>query len=76
MSSIKKVVPREDYRLEVLFDNGTTVILNLEGRLSTVRFGLLRDKDFFARVTTDGNFIRWEDTIEISISEVFQLAQK
>ncbi|HWP98083.1 MAG TPA: hypothetical protein VN426_14655 [Syntrophomonadaceae bacterium] len=76
MSPLKKVVPREDYRLEVPFDNGSTVILNLEGRLSTVRFGLLRDKNFFARVTTDGNYIKWEDKIEISVSEVFQLAQK
>lgn len=76
MSPIKKVVPREDYKLEVLLDNGSTVILNLESRLATVRFGLLRDKDFFARVATDGNFIRWEDKIEISVSELFQLAQK
>ncbi|MEN6348715.1 MAG: DUF2442 domain-containing protein [Syntrophomonas sp.] len=76
MSPIKRVVPREDYRLEVLLDNGSTIILNLESRLSTVRFGLLRDKEFFARVTADGNYIRWEDKIEISVSEVFQLIQK
>ncbi|MFX4263746.1 hypothetical protein ACOBQJ_16285 [Pelotomaculum propionicicum] len=76
MISIKRVVPRENYKLEVLLDNGSTVILNLESRLSTVRFGLLRDKDFFARVTTDGNYIRWEGKIEISVREVFQLAQK
>ncbi len=76
MSPIKMVIPREDYKVEVMLDNGSTIILNLESRLATVRFGLLSDKDFFARATTDGNYIRWEDKIEISISEVFQLAQK
>lgn len=76
MSPIKRVVPWEDYRLEVLLDNGSTIILNLKSRLSTVRFGLLRNKEFFNRVTTDGSYIRWEDKIEISISEVFQIAQK
>ena len=54
MSRIKSVVPKEDYRLEVLLDNGSSVILNLKSRLGTVRFGMLKDKDIFERVTTDG----------------------
>jgi hypothetical protein len=48
----------------------------MENRLHTLRFGLLSDKSFFSQVTTDGSFIRWGDKIEISIHEVFQLAQK
>ena len=76
MSRIKSVVPKEDYRLEVLLDNGSCVTLNLESRLQTVRFGMLSDKQFFKRVTTDGICIRWENKIEISLSEVFHLAQK
>ena len=76
MSRIKDVVPKDDYRLEVLLDNGSSVILNLESRLQTVRFGMLSDKQFFKRVTTDGICIRWENKIEISLSEVFHLAQK
>ncbi len=76
MSYIKKVIPREDYCLEVLLENGSSVILNLESRLTTVRFGMLSDKEFFYRVTTDGSYIRWDNRIEISVNEVFQLAQK
>ena len=76
MSHIKSVVPKEDYRPEVLLDNGSGVILNLKSRLGTVRFGRLADKDIFERVTTDGSYIRWDDIIEISVSEIFQLAQK
>jgi len=73
---IKEVIAKEDYRLEVLLENGSSVILNLESRLDTIRFGLLSDKKFFCCATTDGNFIRWGDIIEISINEVFLLAQK
>lgn len=76
MNLIKKVLPMQDYRLEVMLDNGSSITLNMAGRLSNVRFSLLADQDFFARVTTDGKYIRWEDKIEISVNEVFQLAQK
>ncbi len=76
MSDIKSVVPREDYRLEVLLENGSSIILNLANRLNTIRFGMLADTEFFQRASTDGNFVRWENTIEISVSELFQLAQK
>lgn len=76
MSRIANIVPREDYRLEVKLDNGSSVTLNLEGRLHTIRFGMLSDKDIFNQVTTDGNFIRWNEQAEISLNELFQLAQK
>ena len=76
MSRIKDVVPKDDYRLEVHLDNGSSVMLNLESRLQTVRFGMLSDKQFFKRATTDGICIRWDNKIEISLSEVFHLAQK
>ena len=76
MSEIKSVIPREDYRLEVLLENGSSIILNLANRLNTVRFGLLADTEYFQRVSTDGSFVRWDNQIEISASEIFQLAQK
>ncbi len=76
MSRIKSVVSKGDYRLEVLLDNGSSITLNLASRLGTVRFGMLADKAFFNSVTTDGSCIRWGNKIEISVSEVFQLAQK
>ena len=76
MTRIKSVTAQDHYRLEVLLANGSSVILDLAGRLNTVRFGLLADKEFFRRATTDGDFVRWDNKIEISASEVFQLAQK
>ena len=76
MSKITSLVPREDYRLEVQLDNGSSVTLNLESRLQTLRFGQLTDKELFRRAATDGSYIRWDDKVEISVNELFQLAQK
>ncbi|PKM76506.1 MAG: hypothetical protein CVU90_12425 [Firmicutes bacterium HGW-Firmicutes-15] len=76
MSAITSVIPREDYRLEVLMENGSSVILNLADRLNTVRFGMLADQEYFQRVITDGTVVRWGNLLEISASEIFQLAQK
>lgn len=76
MSKITGLIPLEDYRLEVRLDNGSSVTLNLESRLETIRFGQLADKELFKRAVTDGSFIRWDSKVEISINELFQLAQK
>ncbi|MGE4485805.1 MAG: DUF2442 domain-containing protein [Oscillospiraceae bacterium] len=76
MSKITGLVPQEDYRLEVRLDNGSSVTLNLESRLQTIRFGMLADKELFKRAVTDGSYIRWDGKVEISINELFQLAQK
>ncbi len=76
MVQIKNVMPKENYLLEVQLENGSRVILDFSSRLHTVRFGMLADKDFFQRAVTDGDVVRWDNSIEISASEVFQLAQK
>ena len=76
MVQIKKVIPKDEYRLEIQLENGSAVVLDFSRRLHTVRFGMLADKVFFKAAITDGDFIRWKNRIEISVSEVFQLAQR
>ena len=76
MSRITGLVPQEDYRIEVLLANGSSVTLNLESRLQTLRFGMLADRELFRQATTDGSYIRWNGKVEISVNELFQLAQK
>ncbi len=76
MTYIKEVTPKEDYQLEVKLDNGISFVLNLKPKLNTIRFGLLRDKAFFSRAETDGKIINWDDKVEISASEVFELIKK
>ena len=76
MIQIKSIKPKDDYRLEVQFENGNSVTLDFTSRLNTVRFGLLADKEFFLNAVTDGTLIQWENKIELSAEEVFQLARR
>ena len=76
MTRIQKVETLDDYQLHVFFDNGNHVILNMKSKINTVRFSLLSDPEYFKEVTTDGHFIKWHNQVEISVSEIFQLAQK
>lgn len=75
MGIIVGIEPRENWCLEIRLDTGSVILLNLATRLNTVRFGKLADGDFFRTATTDGSFIRWGKSIEISLHEVFQLAE-
>lgn len=76
LSRIQGTAIKDDYKLEVLLDNGSSITLSFKSRLGTVCFGLLADKKFFAKAAVDGNFVRLENKVEISFSELFQLAQK
>lgn len=76
MPSIVTIQPLDRYLIEVRFDNGSTIILNMAGKLHTARFRQLRDKKLFESATTDGGSIRWNDLIEISTTEIFEIAKK
>lgn len=76
MNHIKKVTPRCDYCLEVAFDNGGSVILDLKSKLKTIRFGMLAEKGFFESVSTDGKCISWGGKVDLSIWEIFHLVQR
>jgi 3-hydroxymyristoyl/3-hydroxydecanoyl-(acyl carrier protein) dehydratase len=76
MTKIKKVIPKDNYQLEVQLENGSCILLDFSNKIQTIRFGMLADKTFFQQPVTDGDYIRWENKIEISISEVFELIQR
>jgi len=76
MSRIVSVTPKDNYCLEIVLDNGNSVMTGFKSRLHTVRFSILSDKEYFSTVTTDGSFVRWNYKIEISVNEIFELAQK
>lgn len=76
VSQIINVVPKEDYCLDIILDNGSSIHLSLKSRLETIRFGILADAELFKKATTNGICINWDGKVEISLSEAFQLAQK
>lgn len=75
MLSILSVEPLEGYLLRIGFDNGNTLILNMENKVKTIRFRQLKDSGLFHRANTDGRCIHWNELIEISVAEAFEIAQ-
>ncbi len=76
MVEIKAIKIKEDYQLEIQLSNGGSIMLNLKPKLETIRFGLLKDKAFFKHAETDGTVIRWDNKVELSIGEIFELIRK
>ncbi|MPM61824.1 hypothetical protein SDC9_108687 [bioreactor metagenome] len=75
MPYIKSIQPKADYTLKILFENGHTVILDMNQKIETTRFRQLLDQTLFLGATTDGSSIRWSDLIEISAEEIFEIAK-
>lgn len=75
MPIIISVQPLRNFMIQVGFDNGTIVTLNMEHKLNTIRFQQLRDRELFCSAGTDGYSIKWNEFIEISITEIFEIAQ-
>lgn len=77
MTMIKSVAPCGDYRLLIELENGHAIILDMECKLGTVRFGMLENKDVFKRVYTDGYSIYWKKgLIRLNLSEIIQMLQR
>ena len=76
MNRIKKVLPLEKYLLEVTLEDESKFVLDFANKLSTIRYGMLVDEDFFKKAMTDGCYIRWDNLIEISLTEATQMAQR
>lgn len=75
MPTITSIQPLSNYVIKVRFDNGTTLTLDMKRKLKTMRFQQLKDKKLFCSAVTDGNCIRWNEFIEISVTEIFEIAQ-
>ncbi|NTV89571.1 MAG: DUF2442 domain-containing protein [Clostridiales bacterium] len=75
MPGILSVTPLEGYCMQVDFNNGDSLILDLSNKLATIRFEPLSDKRLFKAAITDGKSIVWNDMIEISTTELFNMAK-
>lgn len=76
MPKIKAVEPMDGYRLEIGFNNGNTVILDLTDKVQTTRFRQLLETKFFRQIKTDGDRVYWNELTEMSVTELFELAQQ
>ena len=76
MPQITGLKPVDGYRIEIGFNNGNIIILDLKDKVQTTRFRELMDTDLFQKIKTDGNRIYWGEMTEISVTEIFELAQR
>ena len=53
--------PLPGHRLEMIFQNGSSAVVNLERRVKTLRFSRLDDEKFFASAKADGDKVVWAD---------------
>lgn len=58
---LKEVRPLPDYRLKLVFQNGSTAVINMKRRIKTLRFARLASAEVFATARAEGDRVIWRD---------------
>ncbi|MBQ6163480.1 MAG: DUF2442 domain-containing protein [Clostridia bacterium] len=53
--------PLPGQRLELIFRNGSTAVINMKRRVGTVRFARIADEAVFASAKAEGDKVVWTD---------------
>lgn len=69
MREIIEVIPRENYRLEIAFDDGERAIVDVKPLMKRRVFQPLKDKSFFRQVEIDHKFggVQWPNGADVCI---------
>jgi len=69
MREILEVMPREDYRLEIVFDDGEKATVDLKPLMTRKVFHPLKDESFFRQVEIDRKFggVQWPNGADVCI---------
>jgi hypothetical protein len=71
---IKTVLPMKDYRLFMEMESGSTVTVDLSGKLHTMKYAELADEAFFKSATTDGDYVIWGDGhLRLTVNELMEV---
>lgn len=74
MNYIKTVLPMKDYRLFMEMESGSTVTVDLSGKLHTMKYGELVDEAFFKTATTDGDYVIWgSGRLRLTVNELMEV---
>ena len=60
-----------DNRINVVFDDGVSGNVDLNGLIQKGIFQQLKDNDLFQKVYTDGDAIAWSHELEIDASNIY-----
>jgi hypothetical protein len=72
----KSVTYREDYKLEVVFSDGLTALIDLEQELYGPMFEPLKDKSLFRQVKADSDVrtLVWPNGADLAPEFLYELA--
>lgn len=74
MSYIKTVSPMNDYRLFMEMEGGSTVTVDLSGKLQTIKYAELGDEAFFRTAETDGDYVLWGGgRVRLTVGELMEV---
>ena len=69
--AVKEVIPRDDYMLTVVFENGETGMLDMKPMLDFGVFRTLKDSDAFKRVHVAFDTIEWDCGVDLDPEFVY-----
>ena len=69
--SVKTVVPRDDYTLDITFNNGESGILDMKPYLDFGIFSRIKDYKSFEKVTVAFDTIEWESGTDLDPEFVY-----
>ncbi len=70
------VIPLDDYRLLIEFDNTEKKIFDVKPYIIGSWYGKLSDSDFFKTVHISGKTVEWADGQDIAPHELYELSVK
>ena len=74
MRYINNVLPLKGYRLLMEMEGGSTVTVDLAGKLHTMKYADLADEALFKTAETDGNCVIWGDgRVRITVDELMEV---
>ncbi len=74
MSYIRNVMPVRGHRLFIDMESGSNVMVDLSGKLHTMKYAKLADEAFFQTVETDGNYVIWGGgKLRLTVNELLEI---
>lgn len=74
MKYVKTVTPLKGCRLYMEMDSGSSVVIDLSGKLRTMKYAELADEALFFDVETDGDYVTWgRGRVKVTVKELMDI---
>ncbi|MGZ4976906.1 MAG: DUF2442 domain-containing protein [Methylobacter sp.] len=74
--SVKTVIPKDDYLLDISFSNGENGVLDMKPYLDFGVFSRIKDYQSFEKVVVAFDTIEWEAGVDLDPEFVYDKCQK